>query len=55
VSRELSFPPDMEDHGVGVNVTLTDGGLEEHWSTWQVGNSVVLPPDHDLGLGFLGQ
>jgi len=50
------FLPDMEDHGEGVHMTLMDDDdLEKCQSTWGFDDGVVLPPDHDIGLGFLGQ
>jgi len=45
----------MEDFGADINMDVMYDDLEECWSTWQVSNLVFLPPDHDLGLGLLGQ
>jgi len=45
----------MENHGVGVNMTLTDDNLEECCPAWKICADVLFPPDHYLHLGFLGQ
>ncbi len=36
-------------------MALMDDYLEECHPVWMVGNDILLPPDHDLCLGLLGQ
>ncbi len=45
----------MKNRGAGVNMALMDDDLEEGCPTWDVVDDVLIPPDHDLGLGLPGQ